>query len=136
MKNIFFYLIIIFNIIIKPILANADFEMGLDAFNKKNYNLAYENWLKSLEANDHRSKFYIALLYKDGLGVGQNYKKALDYFLKASNQGILESHYYIALFYFNGLGVDKDHKIADIKRDAEILEATDWECKRIAVFNS
>ena len=29
---------------------------------------------------------------------------------------------------------DKDHKIADIKRDAEILEATDWECKRIAVF--
>ena len=28
----------------------------------------------------------------------------------------------------------ENHKIADIKRDAEILEATDWECKRIAVF--
>jgi very-short-patch-repair endonuclease len=28
----------------------------------------------------------------------------------------------------------KEHKIADIKRDAEILEATDWECKRIAIF--
>ena len=26
------------------------------------------------------------------------------------------------------------HQVADIKRDAEILEATDWECKRIAVF--
>ena len=26
------------------------------------------------------------------------------------------------------------HKISDIKRDAEILEATDWECKRISVF--
>ena len=26
------------------------------------------------------------------------------------------------------------HQTADIKRDAEILEATDWECKRIAVF--
>ncbi len=28
------------------------------------------------------------------------------------------------------------HQVADIKRDAEILEATDWECKRIAVFVS
>lgn len=26
------------------------------------------------------------------------------------------------------------HKLSDIKRDAEILEATDWECKRISVF--
>ncbi len=26
------------------------------------------------------------------------------------------------------------HQTADIKRDAEILEATDWECKRIAVY--
>ncbi len=29
---------------------------------------------------------------------------------------------------------EKSHQIADIKRDAEILEATDWECKRIAVY--
>ena len=29
---------------------------------------------------------------------------------------------------------DKNHQFADIKRDAEILEATDWECKRIAVY--
>lgn len=29
---------------------------------------------------------------------------------------------------------DKLHKVADLKRDAEILEATDWKCKRIAVF--
>jgi|TARA_B100001971_G_C18144313_1_gene512177 very-short-patch-repair endonuclease len=28
----------------------------------------------------------------------------------------------------------KDHKTADIKRDAEILEATDWERERIAIF--
>lgn len=27
-----------------------------------------------------------------------------------------------------------DHKAADIKRDSEILEATDWYCKRISVF--
>jgi len=26
------------------------------------------------------------------------------------------------------------HQLSDIKRDAEILEATDWECARIAVF--
>lgn len=29
----------------------------------------------------------------------------------------------------------KVHRSSDIKRDAEILEATDWECKRIAVFS-
>ena len=29
---------------------------------------------------------------------------------------------------------EEDHHTADIKRDAEILEATDWECKRIAVY--
>ena len=28
----------------------------------------------------------------------------------------------------------ESHQAADIKRDAEILEATDWECKRIAVY--
>ena len=28
----------------------------------------------------------------------------------------------------------KNHQFADIKRDAEILEATDWECKRIEVY--
>lgn len=30
----------------------------------------------------------------------------------------------------------ESHQAADIKRDAEILEATDWECKRIAVYVS
>ena len=29
---------------------------------------------------------------------------------------------------------NKSHQLSDIKRDSEILEATDWECKRIAVF--
>ena len=29
---------------------------------------------------------------------------------------------------------EEGHHAADIKRDAEILEATDWECKRIAVY--
>ena len=54
------------------------------------------------------------------------------------------NEYYLADLAFPSLGLyleidegqhdDKDNKIADIKRDAEILEATDWECKRIAVF--
>ncbi|XAT58237.1 hypothetical protein GN241_13265 [Rhodobacteraceae bacterium IMCC1335] len=29
---------------------------------------------------------------------------------------------------------NQDHKLSDIKRDAEILEATDWQCQRIAIF--
>lgn len=29
---------------------------------------------------------------------------------------------------------DKLHQVADLKRDTEILEATDWTCKRISVF--
>ena len=35
-----------------------------------------------------------------------------------------------------GQHASKAHKNADLKRDAEIFEATDWECKRIAVFVS
>ena len=66
----FFYLLVISSSV------HADYLMGVEAYKDKNYALAFENWSKNDQQDNLLSQFYLALLYKNGLGVDRDYKKA------------------------------------------------------------
>ena len=84
----FFYLLIISSSV------HADYLMGVEAYKNKNYALAFEHWSKSDEQDNLLSQFYLALLYKNALGVERDYKKAFNLFKKTSDQGLLEGKSY------------------------------------------
>ena len=79
----FFYLLIISGSV------HADYLKGVEAYKDKNYALAFENWSKNDQQDNLLSQFYLALLYKNGLGVDRDYKKAFNLLKKTSDQGLL-----------------------------------------------
>ncbi|BBM87217.1 trypsin-like peptidase domain-containing protein [Candidatus Uabimicrobium amorphum] len=54
----------------------------------------------------------LALMFKDGLGVGVDHKEALLWLTKAAEQDFAKAHYYLGHMYRGGMGVEKDFKMA------------------------
>ena len=55
----------------------ANYLDGFKEYEKKNYQLAFEHWQEGANQNDTLSQFYLALLYKNGLGINKDTQKHL-----------------------------------------------------------
>ena len=114
-------ILIIYFLILKLLLTSnilfADYLKGYKEFENENYKLAFQYWLESANQNDTLSQFYLALLYKNGLGIKQDFIKAFELFEKVSEKGMFEGYYNLGLLYYNGLGVEKNFSKALIAFD-------------------
>lgn len=85
----------------KPI--DVDYNDGLEAYRKENYEKAFSSWLKSCENGNNNACDGIGFLYKDGWGVDKNIQNSMKYFEKACQNKHYEScknlanHYYFSL---------------------------------------
>lgn len=74
-----------------------------------------------MDEKDARSLFQIALLYRDGYGIGVSYYLAFDYAMRAAEMGYANAQHYVADCYHSGCGVEKSMEKAFqwIKKAAE-----------------
>ena len=107
MKVVIVHLLFVLKIFLVSNNLYADYLNGYKEFENQNYQLAFENWQEGADQNDILSQFYLALLYKNGLGVEQDYSKAFDLFETVSRKGLIEGNYNLGLLYYNGLGIEK-----------------------------
>ena len=93
--------------------ALADFNDGVFAYSRGEYEQAYNTMRSLAETSEHGlAQYYVAMMYLQGNGVGQNYEEAAKWFRKASEQRIKQAQYRLAELYMKGRGVPKDYEYA------------------------
>ncbi len=89
-----------------PVL--ADFQTGLDAYNKGDYVAAVAEWRPLAEEGDPIAQFNLGLLFLDGHGVPQSDVEAVNWFRRAAEQDYAQAQHNLGAMYAKGRGVKND----------------------------
>ena len=89
--------------------ALADFQAGLDAFQKGDYVGAAKEWRPLAEEGDPIAQFNLGLLYLDGHGVPQSPTEAANWFRRAAEQDYPQAQHNLGAMYGSGQGVKRDY---------------------------
>ncbi len=88
--------------------AFADFQTGLNAYQKGDYVGAAKEWRPLAEGGDATAQFNLGLLYLDGHGVPQNPVEAATWFRRAAEQDYPQAQHNLGAMYGSGQGVKRD----------------------------
>ena len=91
---------------------SADFQKGLEAYNKKDYKTALSEWEPLTEEGHAEAQFMLGMMYRNGRGVPQNSKTAAKWWILAAQQGHVKALYNLGQTYFLGISAPKNYKIA------------------------
>jgi uncharacterized protein len=89
--------------------ALADFQAGLDAYQKGDYVGAAKEWRPLAESGDPIAQYNLGLLYLDGHGVPQSPLEAANWFRRAAEQDNTQAQHNLGALYGSGQGVKRDY---------------------------
>ena len=89
-----------------------DFDEGLSAYNKGDYQTAMKIWKPLAEQGNARAQNNLAVMYDNGEGVPQDDKEAVKWYQLAAEQGNATAQTGLGSMYYNGHGVIQDYVIA------------------------
>lgn len=89
--------------------ALADFQTGLDAYQKGDYVEAAKQWRPLADQGDAVAQYNLGLLYLDGHGVPQNVAEAANWFRRAAEQDYTQAQHNLGAMYGSGQGVKRDY---------------------------
>ena len=92
--------------------AFSDFQAGVDAFDKGDYETALREFQPIAEQGNSSAQFNLGVMYDNGLGVPQDYKQAVKWYRLSAEQGNAGAQYNLGVRYNNGEGVPQDYKEA------------------------
>ena len=84
---------------------SADFQKGMDAFDKEDYATALREWKPLAEQGYALAQNNLGVMYEKGQGVSQNYKTAVKWYTLAAEQGYAVAQCNLGLIYDKGEGV-------------------------------
>jgi ATP-dependent protease ClpP protease subunit len=117
------------------------FEDGLAAYDRGDYETAYQLFSSLAEQGHVAAQFNLGVLLEKGLGVAQDYAEAARWYMKAAEQGDVQAQYNVAALYENGTGLALDLEkarywygkvLANPRADAESLETKRRARERLA----
>ena len=82
--------------------AASDFKSGWEAYQKADFQGAFEAWEPLAEAGDPLAQFNVGTLYDEGRGVPRNLDKAVEWWTKAAEQGYARAQHNLGLIYIGG----------------------------------
>ena len=88
--------------------AVADFQKGLDAYDREDYATALREWRILAEGGDPSSQYNLGVMYRMGQGVAQDDREAAKWYRLAAYQGDAGSQYLLGYMYLNGIGVPQN----------------------------
>ena len=86
----------------------ADFNDGYNAYEKRDYKTAFNEWKPLAEEGGESAQYNIGWLYDNGKGVLKDDKEAVKWYRKAAEQGLASAQGNLGAMYANGHGVLKD----------------------------
>ena len=104
-----FPIVLVLSIVFLTAPTWADFETGMDAYERGNYATALSEWRPLAENGDAQAQLHLGMLYHQGQGVLQDYTAARQWYEKAAAQGYPMAQYSLGLLYDNGDGVPQNY---------------------------
>ena len=86
-----------------PQIAHATYESGVAAFQKQDYQTAYQELHPLAESGDPKAQYYIGFMHYSGKGVNQDSMEALKWVKPAAESGLAEAQYLFAMMNEEGL---------------------------------
>ena len=88
---------------------SADFQKGMDAFDREDYATALREWKPLAEQGYALAQNNLGVMYEKGQGVSQNYKTAVKWYTLAAEQGYALAQFNLGVMYDKGEGVIQDY---------------------------
>jgi len=93
-------------------LIAGEYELGLKAFYKGQYDKAFRLIKMGAEEGDMKSQFILSTMYRRGLGVNADEYEGFSWCKMAAEEGHLEAQFQLGLMYLDGEGVTEDESEA------------------------
>lgn len=94
-------------------IVRADFNDGVVAYLKGDYDNAYATLRPLAGSADHGlAQYWMGIMYLQGQGVEQSYEEAAKWLRKASEKSVPQAQHKLANLYMKGLGVPRDYEYA------------------------
>ena len=88
------------------------FELGLEAYNKGEFDKAAKQWQKACDDNVARACHNLGFLYEDAQGVKQDYHKAAELYKRSGDGGFAGSCLNLGALYIKDQGIEQDYNKA------------------------
>ena len=88
--------------------ANDELSVAIDAYERGNYQLAFEHFSNLADQNVPEAQYNLAFMYFGGDGIEQNDEKAAYWFKQAAQAGHAAAQDTLAYMYLNGRGLKPD----------------------------
>lgn len=89
-------------------LTFADMNSAQEAYNRKDYQSAFQEFMALAEQGDPLAQSSVGVLYDNGQGVPKDYDKAIGWYRKSAEQGNQFGQFNLGTMYWMGTGVEKD----------------------------
>ncbi len=86
----------------------ADFDAAADAYRRKDYVTAFEEFIALARAGDARAQTVIAMMYKYGESTAADPAEAFYWYQQAANAGYAPAMFNVGDMYRQGLGIEQD----------------------------
>jgi len=104
----------------------ADYQDGLDAWQRSDYAMAVKELRQLAEQGDASAQYNLGLMYDNGTGVPQDYAEAARLYRLAADQGHTSAQYNLGLMYTKGTGVPQDYAEAAMLYRLAADQGDDW----------
>ncbi len=102
-------LLLIILLCVSQVAWAGDFEDGVAAFNRQDYNTALERFRSAAQRGSASAQFNLGSMYDNGQGVVQNYKEAVRWYTLAAQQGHEKAQQNLGVMFGSGRGVLQDY---------------------------
>lgn len=109
MKRVFHFLLLIGVLFLTGQASHAqDFNKGLRAFERGDYEVSFEEFLPLAKKGNAGAQNNLGVQYLDGLGVPQDFREAAKWTRLAAEQGLAVAQDNLGISYVEGRGVSQD----------------------------
>jgi TPR repeat protein len=113
----------------------ADYEAGMEAYQRRDYATALHEWLPLAEQGHADAQYKLGVLYNFRKGVPQDFTTARQWYEKAAAQGHARAQNNLGELYQFGHGVTRNYVLAYMWYDVAATHSTDDAWRDIAVEN-
>ncbi len=86
----------------------TDFQSGVDAYNRGDYDTALKKFLPLANQGDAAAQYFLGGMYAQGKGVLRDYAEAMKWYRLVADQGVAAAQHNLGIISSQGQGVPKD----------------------------